>query len=53
VRQSRRIEVYTDPTGAADVPTDRTRRDFGPGEQIPVVRDGREVGDVAVSDVLP
>jgi Uma2 family endonuclease len=48
-----RIEVHTDPTGPAEAPTYRTRLVFGPDDEVPVVLDGREVGRVAVRDVLP
>jgi Uma2 family endonuclease len=47
------IEVYTDPTGPAEQPTYRQRRDYGPADEIPVVLDGREVGRIAVRDILP
>jgi Uma2 family endonuclease len=43
------VEVYTDPgpTGY------RSRQDFSPGESVPVVIDGHEVGRIAVADILP
>jgi Uma2 family endonuclease len=49
----RRVEVYREPTGPADAPSYRACRQFGPGERVPVVLDGREVGEVAVDDFLP
>ena len=49
----RRIEVYSDPTGPSATPDYRSRRDYGEAEEIPLVLDGREVGRVAVRDVLP
>ena len=50
----RRFEVDNDPTGAADgKATDRTREDYGPTDEVPVVLGGREVGRVAARDVLP
>jgi Uma2 family endonuclease len=49
----RRVEVYTDPTGPADEPLYRSRQDIGPDGEVPVVLDGREVGRIAVRDVLP
>jgi Uma2 family endonuclease len=49
----RQIEVYTDPTGPADDPDYRRRRDYRPDEQVPVVVDGAEVGRLSVSDLLP
>lgn len=47
------IEVYTDPTGPAEEPDYRQRQDYKPGDSIPVVLDGSEVGRVNVSNVLP
>jgi Uma2 family endonuclease len=46
----RRIEVYTRPTKAGRY---RSHKDFRPGQQIPVVIDGRPIGQVAVDDILP
>jgi len=48
-----RIEVYSDPTGPDRWPAYRSRRDYGPDAEVPVILDGREVGKVAVKDVLP
>jgi Uma2 family endonuclease len=45
-----RIEVYAEPEGPASY---RSTRFFGPDEDVPVVLDGREVGRVAVRDILP
>ncbi|HEX8201635.1 MAG TPA: Uma2 family endonuclease [Isosphaeraceae bacterium] len=47
---ARRIEVYSEPGAPASF---RTTRSFGPDEDVPVVLDGREVGRIAVRDVLP
>ena len=45
----RQIEVHTDPT-----PTGyRTREVFSEGESVPVVIDGRKLGEVSVSGILP
>jgi Uma2 family endonuclease len=49
----RRIEVYTTPSGPGAAPDYVDRRDYGADEAVPVVVDGREVGRIAVSDVLP
>lgn len=49
----RQIEVYTDPTGPAEEPTYRQRQDYLPGDSVPVIVDGQEVGWLAVSDLLP
>ena len=45
----RQVEVYTDP----GIGGYATRTDFRPGQQVPVVIDGREVGQIAVDDILP
>jgi Uma2 family endonuclease len=49
----RQVEVYTDPTGPADVPDYRQRQDYKPGEDVPVVIDGQEVGRIPVAELLP
>lgn len=51
--RDRVVEVYTKPGGPAEGPRFESCRVFRPGEDVPVVLDGREVGRVAVSDVLP
>jgi Uma2 family endonuclease len=49
----RRIEVYALPEGSGKE-AHYTKVDvFGAGQEAPVVLDGREVGRVAVADVLP
>jgi Uma2 family endonuclease len=47
------VEVYTDPTGPADDPGYRQRKDHGPDEEMPIILDGREVGRLVVRDLLP
>jgi Uma2 family endonuclease len=47
-----KVEVYTQPR-AGKSPTYRQRRDYGAGESVPVVLDGREIGKLAVRDLLP
>lgn len=49
--RDRRIEVHTDPDPA--VGTCRSQVDYDPAQDIPVIIDGREVGRVAVVDLLP
>lgn len=51
--QAGRVEVYTDPTGPDPQPGYRQRQDYGPGDSVPVVLDGRQVGSIAVNDLLP
>ena len=46
------IEVYTKPTGPVESPRFESCRFFGPDDEVPVILDGREVGKVAVKDVL-
>jgi Uma2 family endonuclease len=49
----RSIEVLTDPSAATGEPDYRQHRLFGTSEAMPLVIDGREVGRIAVSAVLP
>jgi Uma2 family endonuclease len=45
----RRVEVYSNPGPAGYA----SREDFPPGQEVPVVIGGVEVGRIAVSDILP
>jgi Uma2 family endonuclease len=49
----RKVEVYTDPTGPADEPDYRKRKDYRPAEEIPIELNGQQVGRIPVRDVLP
>ena len=49
----RQVEVFTGPSGPGDRPEFGTREVFLPGDRIPVVLDGNEVGRIAVDDLLP
>ena len=53
VLPERAVEVYTDPSGPTAEPAYATVRRFADGEAVPVVIDGREIGTVAVTDLLP
>ena len=44
------VETYTSPDSASGY---RSRADFRPGEEIPIVIDGQEVGRIAVAELLP
>ena len=44
------VELYTDPDPAG---TYKSRVDYRPGADIPVVIDGQDVGRIAVADLLP
>ncbi len=45
----RQVEVYTDPGPGGYA----SRKDFASGQQVPVVIDGRQGGQIAVDDILP
>ncbi len=47
------VEVYTDPTGPAETPDYRQRRDYGVLDEIPLVIDGNEIARFPVRDLLP
>ena len=47
------IEVYTEPDSGAATPTYRTRTDYRPGEQIPLILDGKTVAMLPVAELLP
>ena len=49
----RQVEVFTGPSGPGDPPDFGTCQVFLPGDQVPVVLDGNEVGRIAVDDLLP
>ena len=48
----REIDIYTDPTGEADVPGYRTVQTYGPGTAVPLVLDGQTVGTLAVDEIV-
>jgi Putative restriction endonuclease len=47
------VEVYTDPTGPDPAPAYRTRRIYRPGDPVPFVLDGRDLGPIPAQDLLP
>jgi Uma2 family endonuclease len=50
------LEVYSDPTGPTeppDQPSYRREITFGPDQLVPILIDGKEVGQLAVRDFLP
>jgi Uma2 family endonuclease len=49
----RRIEVYTNPTGPADVPQYQAFATYQPGDTVPLILDGSSVASVPVADLLP
>jgi hypothetical protein len=51
--KSRAVEVYAQPTGPARPAKYQDVVVYGEGDEIPLVIDGRELGRIAVRDVLP
>ncbi|MBY0521865.1 MAG: Uma2 family endonuclease [Gemmataceae bacterium] len=49
----RQVEIYTEPSGPSEQPDYAQRQDYGPADQVPVVIEGREVGRLSVTDLLP
>jgi Uma2 family endonuclease len=49
----RQVEVFGDPAGRGRAAAYRQVSAFGEGAEVPVVIGGREVGRVAVSEILP
>jgi Uma2 family endonuclease len=49
---ARRIEVYTEPRGGKN-PAYKKHVDYGPDDAVPVVVAGKELGRIAVKELLP
>lgn len=49
----RRIEVYSQPSGPADVPAYSSFRIYQPGDSVPLVLDGNTMGAIPVDELLP
>ena len=49
----RRIIVFGRPTGPTEKPSYQEHQEYGPDDEVPVILDGREVGRVAVKEILP
>ena len=50
--EDKQVEVYADPDPAASPPAYRTRNDYRPGEDVPVVLDGVAVGTIPVAELI-
>ncbi len=50
---AQQVEVYTSPSGPVESPDYATRTDYRPGDEVPVVLMGVEVGRIPVNDLLP
>jgi Uma2 family endonuclease len=46
------VEVYTDPSGPNPSPSFRQRRDYGVGDQVPLVIQGKTVSLIPVADMV-
>ena len=49
----KQLEVYTNPSGPTEQPAYRQRQVYGVGDEVLVVIDGHDVGQVPVKDLLP
>ncbi|MBN9119294.1 MAG: Uma2 family endonuclease [Planctomycetes bacterium] len=49
----RQIEVYQQPSGASPSPTYGTRNTYRPGDAVPLVLGGADLGTIPVTDLLP
>jgi Putative restriction endonuclease len=47
------VEVYTELSGPGERPGYNHRQDYRPGDEVPIIIDGREVGRLRVQDLLP
>jgi Uma2 family endonuclease len=47
------VEVHSNPSGRGEAARYRDSTSHGPGTEVPVVIEGREVGGIAVKDILP
>jgi Uma2 family endonuclease len=49
----RKVEVFADPDPAANPPAYRSRHEYAPGDQVPLVLDGATVATVPAAELLP
>ncbi len=47
------VEVYSEPNPSKSPPAYETRTDFKPGDRLPIALDGKLIGTINVSDLLP
>lgn len=50
--EARRVEVYADPRGGKS-PAYRSRAEYAPGDDVPVVAAGKALGTIPAADLLP
>ena len=51
--EENQIEVYTEPTGMAEVPTYRGHQAYAAADNIPLIIDGQQLGLIPVAGLLP
>ncbi len=51
--RERKVETYAEPSGAVDLPGYHRQQEFFPGEEVPLILDGVEIGRLSVSALLP
>jgi hypothetical protein len=49
----RRVEVYTQPRGGKNPTYKQQTKNYGPDDAVPVVIGGKELGRIAVKELLP
>lgn len=47
------VEVYTAPSGPTAAPAYGQRQDYRPGDHLPLILAGQQVGQIAAQDLLP
>jgi Uma2 family endonuclease len=47
------LEGYSDPTGPDAWPVYRVRKDYRPGDVVPLIVDGRDLGPILAAELLP
>jgi Uma2 family endonuclease len=47
------VEVYTEPSGEAEPADYRQRQDYALEDSVPVVVEGREIAQIAVTELIP
>jgi hypothetical protein len=48
----RQVEVYTEPSGAVQVPRYRRRQDYRKNQSVPLIITGKKVADIPVDQLL-
>ena len=48
----RRVTIHSGPTGPGNAPTYQHQQDFVPGQEIPVLLGGQELGRIQVAELF-